>query len=147
MVNRHVIRLRGPWWGRLTRSGRNPPIDADDGHSDFKTSCPFANQGQVLADFVGTVRLIRKFNGSPGMTQATQVWLTIASVAVPTEVIFNGTSVAIAAPQRAPLEIPIARLLGPFNQVDLVLQFTENSGLTSPPSGDLVGEVAIEIAQ
>ncbi len=136
MPDRHSIRLRGPWWGKtcLAQDG----LGSDD--KAFKTTVPFRWHDQIPDDFIGTVGMIRKFNGSAGLSEAREVWLTIASLAVPAELLLNGSTIG-AFKAQSDIEIPVSSYLMPFNELQILLSVSGSS------SEILLGDVAIEIAQ
>ena len=146
MSDRHIIRLRGPWWGHpVPDNGVEQALEA------FKTTCPFSAGGNLGDDFSGTVRLLRKFNGSSGMIDASNVWLHVSSLAVPAEVVVNQISIAMV-PSQIDYRLSIASYLRPFNQLELVLQVSQYFADCQPQPNSvslkpLVGEVAIEIGQ
>lgn len=142
MSDRHVIRLRGPWWGSLCASGG--VTDHDRGR--FKTSCPFFRDDHVSDQFVGTLKLARSFNGSAGMLQATHVWLTISTLAVPAEICLNKKSLGLVSAE-SKIELLISPVLENFNQLDVVLMGAGEFSRWAEPSQPLLAGVAVEIGQ
>ena len=140
MPDRHKIRLKGPWWGShcSTEDGPNASMHATD--KAFKTTIPFRWHDQIPNDFIGTVRMSRKFNCSAGMSEAREVWLTISSLTVAAELLLNGSSLGVCAAQ-ADIEVPVLSCLKSFNELQILLSV---SGM---PPNILLGEVAIEIVQ
>ena len=116
----------------------------------FKTTIPLKWPQQLSSDFAGTVRLSRKFNCSAGMSDADEVWLTIASLKVPAEVSLNGTLLSPLASQgkdadradpQSHIEFAVSKLLTPFNDLVILLK------IRGETPDVLLGDVAIEIAQ
>ena len=145
MSQRHTIRLRGPWWGFASPVENGVASAIADKNSDqFKTTIPLSWPEQISSDFVGTVRMLRKFNCSAGMSDADEVWLTISSLAVPVEVRLNGSLIGSqigAADPPADIEFAVSKLLEPFNELLILLE------VCGELPGTLLGDVAIEIAQ
>ena len=154
MSQRHTIRLRGPWWG-VTSCGKEDGAaeskDASDvtGGNDgqFKTTVPLEWPEQLSSDFAGTVRLLRKFNCSAGMSDAAEVWLTVSSLAVPAEIRLNGSLIGspIGTPTettnpQVDIEFAVSTLLKPFNELVIFLE------VRGEVPDVLLGDVAIEIA-
>lgn len=134
MPDRHSIRLRGPWWGEtyLTQDGQST------GDKAFKTSIPFRWHDQIPSDFIGTVRMTRKFNCSGGMAAAGEVWLTISALAVEAEMLLNGSTMGLFKAQ-SDIEIPMSSFLKPFNELQILLS------VCGMPSEIVLGEVAVEM--
>ena len=136
MPDRHKIRLRGPWWG--SNCSAEDGLNANE--KEFKTTIPFRWHDQIPNDFIGTVRMTRKFNCSAGMGEAREVWLTISSLTVAAELILNGSTIGVCEAQ-TDIEIPVSSCLTPFNELQILLSV---SGM---PPKILLGDVAIEIVQ
>ena len=136
MPDRHNIRLRGPWWGETYLA----PDGQSTKEAAFKTSIPFRWHDQIPNDFIGTVRMTRKFNCSAGMAAAREVFLTISSLRVEAELLLNGSTIGFFKAQSG-IEIPVSSCLEPFNELQILLSV---SGM---PPEILLGEVAVEMAQ
>jgi len=136
MPDRHIIRLKGPWWG--TASSTKDVSSTNE--KAFKTTIPFRWHDQIPEDFVGTVGMKRKFNGSTGMSGAPEVWLTVSALAVPAELFLNGSSIGDCAPQ-SNVEFEVSSHLLPFNELLISL------AVSGKHSTDLLGDVALEIVQ
>lgn len=136
MPDRHRIRLKGPWWGKTCLA----KDDLNAGDDPFKTQVPLHWHDPIPNDFIGTVSMLRKFNCSPGMSEAPEVWLTISCLAVEAELLLNGTTLGRFEAQ-SDIEIPVASYLMPFNELHILLL------VTGMPAQILLGEVALEIAQ
>ena len=156
MSQRHTIRLRGPWWAVASCTGDGGAtedfgvkealgvkgVKAVTGENDgqFKTTIPFSWPEQISSDFAGTIRLLRKFNCSAGMSEANEVWLTISSLGVPAEVLLNGETVGTSNPNpKADIEFAVSAFLKPFNELVILLE------VQSETPSVLLGDVAIEI--
>ena len=83
--------------------------------------------------------MTRKFNCSAGMVDATEVWLTISSLAVPAQLLLNESKLG-DYDARSNIEIAVSCFLKPFNELHVVLSLNEVH------SKFLFGDVAIEIA-
>lgn len=137
MPNRHRIRLKEPWWAKIDLALEHPIND----DKPFKATVPFRWHEQIPHDFVGTVGMMRKFNCSPGMSQAQEVWLTISCLSVPAELLLNGSSIALLKAQ-SDIEIPVSSFLKPsLNELEISLSV---GGISSEI---ILGEVALAIAQ
>lgn len=136
MSERHRIRLKGPWWGKTCLA----KDDLYAGDEAFKTKVPFHWHDQIPNDFIGTVRMLRSFNCSAGMSEAREIWLTISCLAVEAEVLLNGTTLGIFKAQ-SDIEIPVASYLTPFNELQILLS------VTGMPAQIMLGDVTLEIAQ
>ena len=131
---RHRIRLRGPWWGETCL----PQGAATAGQGRFKTTVPFGWHDQIPDEFIGTVRLSRKFNCSAGMAQAQEVWLTISALTVAAEVRLNGETIG-QFEARSDIQVAVSSGLTPFNQLQILLSV---DGSTEEV---LLGDVAVEM--
>jgi len=138
MPDRHKIRLKGPWWGShcSTEDGPNASMHATD--KAFKTTIPFRWHDQIPNDFIGTVRMSRKFNCSAGMSEAREVWLTISSLDAPAELFLNGKTIGVFKAQ-TDIQISVSSYLTSFNELQILLSV---SGI---PPEILLGDVAVEI--
>jgi len=104
----------------------------------FKTTCPFSMPSEIPASFVGTVKLLRKFNSTPGSSNSPAVGLTVASLAVPAEISLNQSLLATVQPA-AEIQLPITEKLELFNQLEISLSLDKDI------SGVLLGEVVVAI--
>jgi len=127
----HRIRLHGPWECEPL-AAPSQPIPP----SPRRFVPPARLRDAGLRDFIGRVRLTRRF-GFPGrIDDYEHVWLTIANVVGQADVALNGTT--LCSGQAAGLEFEVTSLLMSRNRLEVVLDAA---------SGDagLVGEVALEI--
>ncbi len=127
----HRIRLHGPW--------ECEPLAAPDQPvppPPRRFVPPARIRDAGLSDFVGRVRLTRRF-GYPGrIDEYEHVWLTFADIVGRADVALNGTS--LGSVRTAEFEVEATSLLASRNRLEVIIE---------ADSGDagLMGEVALEI--
>jgi len=113
----HSIRLLGPWqvaWQSPRPSGA-VPLPA-------VVVLPFDWQ-QAFGSVAGTVRLVRRFHRPTNLEPHEQVWLAFQGVGGRGDVCLNGEWLGALAGETTAARFEITRLLKPFNELTVELQF------------------------
>jgi hypothetical protein len=134
----HRIRLRGPWECEPVARLEAPAGTTANLPASCRMTMPRRLRDGGLPGFAGQVRLRRRF-GYPGRIDADErVWLTLSGLSDRAEVALNGQPLGTVAERDCPWETDITALLGPRNELVMLLD-TDND------AGGLWGEVALEI--
>jgi hypothetical protein len=130
----HRIRLHGPW--ECEPLERLPLAAEDELPHARRVRPPGSLRDFGLAGFMGRVRLRRRF-GYPGqIDDFERVWLTLAGVAGPAEIVLNHQY--LGRLEDGSFEVDITRWLRDRNQLDVTLEAASDSA-------GLTGEMAMEV--
>src|SRR5262245_37057527 len=138
----HRIRLRGPWDCEvITRFVRTPEerveCSAQELPRPFRINMPGRVSVHTLADFVGNLRLRRRFGIPRRLDAHERVWLTFAGIDSKASIWLNGRLLGDLETNNSAFEHDVTGLLGERNELAIEVALCE-------PDGCLCQEVALE---